>query len=359
MLMRGGTSKGAYFLADDLPSSAGERDDLLLRIMGSPDPSQIDGIGGAHPLTSKVAIVSRSRSGDADVDFLFAQVSVHERLVDTTPNCGNILAGVGPFAIERGLVPISGFETRVRVRTLNTGTLAELVVQTPNDTVCYEGEEVIDGVPGTSAPIPTSFLNTEGSVCGELFPTGQRSEYIDGIVITALDNGMPVVLMRASDFSLSGRESCEEIETASELLTRIEAVRQEAGRRMGLEDVKDGVVPKVCLLSKPIDGHCINTRMLIPKKCHRSIGVFAAVTVATACVLPGTVAHPLASLPAGNIKLLDIEHPTGSFQVRLETDGSEEFTTVKRSGLIRTARALFDGVVFPRGESIHCRGPRA
>ncbi len=357
MLMRGGTSKGAYFLADDLPEDIAERDDLLLRIMGSPDPRQIDGIGGAHPLTSKVAIVSRSASSEADVDFLFAQVKVDGAQVDTSPNCGNILAGVGPFAIERGLIAITGPETRVRVKTLNTGTLAELVVSTPNGEVCYEGEERIDGVPGTAAPIPTNYLKTEGSVCGALFPTAQRMERIRDVDVTCIDNGMPVVLMRASDFGLSGRENCMEVEAASEALAKIEWVRLDAGRRMGLGDVRDAVVPKMGLLSEPRDGNCVNTRMLIPKKCHTSIGVFAAVTVATACVLPGTVAHPLAVVPSGPIKVLEIEHPTGAFQVRLEVGGSEASPSVERAGLIRTARALFDGVVYPR-HGLICRGPR-
>lgn len=348
MLMRGGTSKGAYFLAKDLPSDSAQRDDLLLRILGSPDPRQIDGIGGAHPLTSKVAIVSLSASPGADIDFLFAQVGVLEPIVDTTPNCGNILAGVGPFAIERGLIPAASNVTRVRVRTLNTGTLAELLVATPAGEVEYEGAASIDGVPGTAAAIPINFLDTAGSVCGSLFPTGQRIDTIEGHAITCIDNGMPVVLLRAVDFGLSGSESCAEIEAATEALLRIESIRLEAGRRMGLGDVVDAVVPKMCLISAPVDGGCLNTRSLIPKKCHASIGVFGAVSVATACVLPGTIAYPLAERPVGQIKVMEVEHPTGKFQVRLELSGTDEEPTVERGGLIRTARALFDGIVYPR-----------
>jgi len=349
MLMRGGTSKGAYFLAEDLPTGVEERDDLLLRIMGSPDPRQIDGIGGAHPLTSKVAIVGRSQSADADVDFLFAQVSVQAALVDTTPNCGNILAGVGPFAIERGLVAIRGPETRVRVKTINTGTRAELVVSTPDGAVEYEGEEAIDGVPGTAAAIPINFLDTAGSVCGKLFPTGQRRETVNGVDITCIDNGMPIVVLRASEVGLSGRESCAGIEAATEALAKIEAIRLEAGRRMGLGDVTDAVIPKMFLISAAVNGGSIHTRSLIPRKCHESIGVFAAVSVATACVLPGTVAYPMASPPAGMVKAMNIEHPTGTLLVRLELGGTEDCPSVERGGLIRTARALFDGIVFPRG----------
>ncbi|MDE3103735.1 MAG: 4-oxalomesaconate tautomerase [Acidobacteriota bacterium] len=351
MLMRGGTSKGAYFLADELPAGAAERDDLLLRILGSPDARQIDGIGGAHPLTSKAAIVSRSQSPGIDLDFLFAQVNVTEPLVDTTPNCGNILAGVGPFALERGLLAAHHPQTRIRVRTLNTGTVAELVVQTPQGVVCYEGDTAIDGVPGTAAAIPINFLETAGSVCGSLFPSGARTDAIDGVSVTCIDNGMPVVLLRAQDFGLTGRESCAEIEASAEALRRIESIRLQAGRRMNLGEVADAVVPKMSLLAPPAQGGCIATRTLIPRKCHASIGVFGAVSVATACVLPGTVAYALASPPEGPIKLMEVEHPAGFFQVRLEMGGTREDPTVERSGLVRTARALFDGIAYPRSSA--------
>jgi len=346
--MRGGTSKGAYFVAEDLPSDIEERDDLLLRVMGSPDPRQIDGIGGAHPLTSKVAIVGRSHREDSDIDFLFAQVNVSEAIVDTNPNCGNILAGVAPFAIERGMVRVTGDRTQVRIYTINTGTRAELEVSTPNGCVKYDGDEAIDGVPGTSAAISVNFLDTQGSVTGRLFPTGQKMESIDGVDVTCIDNGMPIVVLRAKDVGLIGTETCAQIESSTGPLARIEALRMEAGRRMGLGDVTQAVIPKMFLISAPVHGGALNTRSLIPKKCHESIGVFAAVSVATASVLPGTVAYPIAHVPPGTVKLMKIEHPTGVFQVRLETSGDPEDPLVERGGLIRTARALLDGVVFPR-----------
>lgn len=348
MLMRGGTSKGAYFLVQDLPADVARRDELLLQIMGSPDPRQIDGIGGAHPLTSKVAIVSRSESSNADVDFLFAQIAVSESKVDTKPNCGNILAGVGPFAIERGLVPARCGETRVRVHVLNTNTRAELVVPTPRGQVEYTGSEAIDGVPGTAAAIPINFLDTAGSVCGSLFPTGNHLDRLRGIACTCIDNGMPMVLFRAPSVGLTGYEDCAELESAAETLRTIEDLRLEAGNRMGLGDVTDAVIPKMCLISPPKQGGALNTRCLIPHRCHESIGVFAAVSVATACVMPGTVAYELAVRPEGLTKLMDIEHPSGKFQVRLEVGGSEDQPIVERGGLIRTARALFDGTVFAR-----------
>lgn len=347
MLMRGGTSKGAYFLASDLPSVPSERDDLLLRIMGSPDARQIDGLGGAHPLTSKVAIVEKSNTPDADVDFLFCQVSVDKPLVDTTPNCGNILAGVGPFALERGLMAASDSVTRVRVRTLNTGTLAELVVPTPGGKVCYEGDEHIDGVPGTSAAIPINFLHAEGSVCGSLLPTGRSVDLVQGVEVTCIDNGMPVVILRASDVGLDGAETCAEIESSIKSLKQIEAIRREAAEQMGMGDVSEAVVPKVSLISSARNGGTLCTRNLIPVRCHASIGVFAAVSIATACVLPGSPANALAMLPSGKVKRLEIEHPTGSFSARLEVGGTAKSPTVERAGLVRTARAIFDGIAFP------------
>jgi 4-oxalomesaconate tautomerase len=358
MVLRGGTSKGAYFLADELPSNLEERDDLLLRIMGSPDSRQIDGIGGAHPLTSKVAIVSKSLSADCDVDFLFAQVGLAEAKVDTRPNCGNILAGVGPFAIERGLVPATDGNTRVRIKVLNTNTRAELLISTPGGRVRYEGDTAIDGVPGTAAAIPINFLDTAGSVCGSLFPTGSRSDAINGVDVTCIDNGMPVVMMLASNFGFTGQETCAAIELATDALSRIEEIRCAAGRRMGMGDVSGAAVPKVCLLSPATQNGCISTRSLIPRRCHDAIGVFAAVSVATACVLPGTVARAIARLPNGSTKLLSVEHPSGDFDVRLELEGSDGNLSVERGGIIRTARALFDGVVFPRMDGVRQAGEK-
>lgn len=351
MLMRGGTSKGAYFLASDLPADTALRDDLLLRIMGSPDPRQIDGLGGAHPLTSKAAIVSASQDKDADVDFLFAQVNVDKPSVDTTPNCGNILSGVGPFAIERGLVKASDPITRVRVKILNTGTRAELVVSTPGGQVSYSGDESIDGVPGTAAAIPINFLDAEGSVCGSLLPTGNRSDLVCGVEVTCIDQGMPVIILCASDVGFSGAETCDEMEAARDTLQRIEQIRLQAARLMGMGDVSQAVVPKVALVSAPHHGGAIQTRSLIPKRAHASIGVFAAASVATACVLPGSTAHRIAVLPPGPVKRMDIEHASGSFSVRLEVGGTPDDPVVERTGIVRTARAIFDGYVFPRDSS--------
>jgi 4-oxalomesaconate tautomerase len=350
MLMRGGTSKGAYFLASDLPSNPEERDWMLLSVMGSPDPRQIDGIGGAHPLTSKVAIVSPSSDSAADVDFLFAQVAVEEAKVDTTPNCGNILAGVAPFAIERGLIAAHDPETRVRVRTTNTGTLAEIVVSTPGGQVRYAGDEKIDGVPGGAAPVAINFLGAEGSVCGSLLPTGNVADNVAGVRATLIDNGMPVVVMAAADLGCTGQESCAELEANAALRARMEEIRLAAGIKMGLGDVSNKVIPKIALVSKPVAGGAIHTRSFIPHRCHASIGVFAAVSVATACILPGSVAAPFAQVQEGPVKRMGIEHPGGVFDIRLEVDGVADAPHVRRAGLVRTARALFDGVVFAHEE---------
>lgn len=348
MMMRGGTSKGAYFLGHDLPAAPAERDALLLSLMGSPDPRQVDGLGGAHPLTSKVAIVSRSTLPDCDIDFLFAQVGIDKPMVDTTPNCGNILAGVAPFAIERGLIAAQHPVTRVKVRTVNTGTIAELLIETPDGHVNYLGDARIDGAPGTSAPIAIDFLDAAGSVCGALLPTGRAVDTILGIDCTLIDNGMPVIVMRASDFGRTGHEPRDQLDKDVELKAAIERIRLEAGPMMNLGDVSGKVVPKIALVSEPRAGGHIATRSFIPHECHASIGVFAAVTVATAAVLPGTPAATVARIPSGRIKTLSVEHPTGEFSVRLEVDGTAEAPIVTRAGLLRTARKLFDGTAFAR-----------
>lgn len=350
MLMRGGTSKGAYFLAEDLPSDISHRDRILLQVMGSPDARQIDGIGGAHPLTSKVAIVSRSTDADCDIDFLFCQVGTAEPLVDTTPNCGNILAGVAPFAIERGLVRAEHPETRVKVKTINTGTIADILVQTPNGRVAYGGTARIDGVPGSAAPVAIDFLDAAGSVCGTLLPTGKAVDHVAGVDVTLIDNGMPVVVLRADAVGRTGYEPRDQLDKDRELKARLEEIRLAAGPLMTLGDVSRKVVPKIALLAPPrTDGGHVCTRSFIPHECHASIGVFAAVTVATACVLPGSPAASVAKVPAGPVKVMSVEHPTGEFTVRLEVDekaGNQPL--VRRAGLLRTARALFDGRVFLR-----------
>ncbi|MGB0696533.1 MAG: 4-oxalomesaconate tautomerase [Rhodospirillaceae bacterium] len=342
--MRGGTSKGGYFLAEDLPDDPAARDQLLLRIMGSPDPRQIDGMGGADPLTSKVAVVSRSERPGVDVDYLFLQVFVDQAVVTDAQNCGNILAGVGPFALERGLVAAQDGETPVTIHMLNTGQTAVARIATPGGVVSYAGEAQIDGVPGSAAAVPLTFQDTAGSTCGALLPTGQAVDIIDGIAVTCIDNGMPVVVLRAADLGVTGTEDRESLEANLELKARLEHIRLQVGPMMNLGDVAEKSVPKMTLVSAPQQGGAIHTRTFIPHRCHASIGVLGAVSVATACLLPGTPAAALAVLPDGHRKTLAVEHPIGALGVVVETadDGS-----VREAAILRTARKLFDGVVFP------------
>ena len=346
-LMRGGTSKGLFFLASDLPSDLQLRDRVLLAAMGSPDVRQIDGIGGADPLTSKVAIISRSSRPEIDVDYLFAQVSVDRPLVDVTPNCGNMLAGVGPFAIERGLVASRQPITPVTIYMVNTGNVAIAHVPTPGGYVTYEGEAAIAGVPGKSAAIRLDFLNTAGSVCGALLPTGRALDQIDRIEATLIDNGMPVVVLRAADLGKSGSETPAELDADKKFKARLEEIRILAGASMGLGDVRSKVVPKMVLISPPRDGGHLATRTFIPHKCHAAIGVLGAVTVGTACVLPGSVARGIVSVPEGAVKRLSVEHPSGEFSVEFEVNETDrDGLKVVRASLIRTARALFRGEVL-------------
>ena len=343
MWMRGGTSKGGYFLKGDLPPNPAARDAFLLRILGSPDPRQIDGMGGADPLTSKVALVSKSARTGVDVDYLFLQVFVDQPTVSDAQNCGNILAGVGPFAIERGLVAATGDETRVAIFMENTGQIAVATVATPGGNVTYVGEASIDGVPGTAAPITLEFSDTAGSSCGALLPTGNALDMIDGVACTLIDNGMPCVVLAASDVGATGFEDRDTLDAATGLKARIEAIRLKAGPLMNLGDVTDKSIPKMMLVAPPRHGGAISVRSFIPRRAHASIGVLGAVSVATACLVEGSPAAALAVMPDGPTKTLSVEHPTGEMScvLTLGDDGA-----VATAALLRTARKLMDGMIF-------------
>lgn len=343
MWMRGGTSKGGYFLKNDLPGDVAERDAFLLRVMGSPDPRQIDGMGGGDPLTSKVAVVSKSEREGVDVDYLFLQVFVDKSVVTDQQNCGNILAGIGPFAIERGLIVAAGNETPVTIFMVNTGQIAVATVQTPGGGVTYAGDARIDGVPGTSAPVPLEFRDTAGSSCGALLPTGNAVDEINGVRVTLIDNGMPCVVFKAEDVGATGYETREELDADEALKARIEAIRLIVGPMMNLGDVTDKSVPKMMLVATPRDGGAVTVRSFIPKRAHASIGVLGAVSVATACLIEGSPAAEVAVIPEGRKKTLSVEHPTGETTCVMELDKSGAVVT---SAMLRTARKLMDGTVF-------------
>ncbi len=342
--MRGGTSKGGFFLAADLPTDPAERDAILLRVMGSPDSRQIDGMGGADPLTSKVAIVSPSSRDNTDVDYMFLQVFVDEVRVSGAQGCGNMLAGVGGFAIEQGLVAAQQGVTPVRVYMQNTDNNAVATISTPNGQVEYSGDSVIDGVPGTGAPIPLAFHGIAGANCGALLPSGNLQDTIDGYALTLIDNGMPTVLLRAEDFGITGYETREALDANDELKAKLESIRLQVGPLMNLGDVSNKSVPKMCLLAPAVNNGLVMTRTFIPHRCHATIGVFCAISVATACTTDGTVAYPLATPSEGEQRVLHVEHPLGSTPAVLEfnSDG-----TLGSAGMLRTARKLFSGTVFP------------
>ncbi|GLV26460.1 4-oxalomesaconate tautomerase [Sphingobium sp. Cam5-1] len=343
MWMRGGTSKGGYFLAEDLPADPAIRDRFLLRIMGSPDPRQIDGMGGADPLTSKVAVVKKSARPGVDVDYLFLQVFVDQAIVTDAQNCGNILAGVGPFAVERRLVEAQDGESRVAIYMENTGQTAIATVQTPSRIVRYDGDAKIDGVPGTAAPIPLEFRDTAGSSCGALLPTGNVFDEVEGVRVTLIDNGMPCVVMKAQDLGITGYEDRDALDKDTALKARIEKIRLAVGERMNLGDVKEKSVPKMMLVAPPRHGGAITVRSFIPHRAHASIGVLGAVSIATACLIEGTPAAELAAIPDGRIKSLSVEHPTGETTCVMELDDQGQ---VVSAALLRTARKLMDGEIF-------------
>ena len=343
MWMRGGTSKGGYFQADDLPDDPAVRDALLLRLMGSPDPRQIDGMGGADPLTSKVAVVRKSVRPGIDVDYLFLQVFVDQAIVADTQNCGNILAGVGPFAIERGLVAARDGETPVAIFMENTGQIAVATVQTPGGAVTYEGGARIDGVLGSHAPVPLEFRDTAGSSCGALLPSGKAVDVINGVPVTLIDNGMPCVVMKAADVGITGYEDRDTLDADAALKARIEAIRLAVGEAMNLGEVTEKSVPKMMLVAPPKNGGAVTVRSFIPHRAHATIGVLGAVSVATACLIPGSPAAEVADIPDGPRKTLSVEHPTGEMSCVLELDAAGQ---VVSAALLRTARKLMDGVVF-------------
>ncbi|SDA92682.1 4-oxalomesaconate tautomerase [Sinorhizobium sp. NFACC03] len=349
VLMRGGTSRGPFFLACDLPAQREQRDAVLLSIMGSGHPLQIDGIGGGNPVTSKVAIIGPSSVDGADVDYLFAQVRTDRQMVDYSPNCGNMLAAVGPFAIEAGLVRASGSSTHVRIHNVNTKKIIEAKVPTRDGEVIYLGDASIDGVPGLAAPIALTFLNAAGAKTGELFPTGNPSDIIQGIPVTSIDCAIPMVLMRADDVGVSGYEDAVSLSANRELVAKLASIRTEAGRLMGMGDVSDMVIPKPVILSAPRNGGTLSVRYFMPNECHPALATTGAVGIATAVANPGTVASTIAGateLPA----LIRIEHPDGRIDVQLETRSG---STV--AGLVRTARRLFEGYAFakPKGRVDH------
>lgn len=345
MWMRGGTSKGGYFLAEDLPADTAERDAFLLSAMGSPDARQIDGMGGANPLTSKIAVVRRSARPGIDVDYLFLQVFVDRPIVTDRQNCGNILAGVGPFAIERGLVKAVGGTTDVHIFMENTGQTAIATIRTPGGRVAYEGDARIDGVPGTAAPVPVVFKDTAGSTCGALLPTGNAVDEIEGVRCTLIDNGMPCVVLAAADMGITGTEAPAELEANEALRRKLEAIRLKAGQLMNLGEVSDKTVPKMTMVSKARNVGAISTRTFIPHRCHDAIGVLGAVSVATACLLSEGPAAELAVLPEGHEKSLSIEHPTGEMTVVATLDAEGDLL---KAAILRTARKLFDGMLFGR-----------
>lgn len=355
MIMRGGTSKGAYFLADDLPGDVALRDDLLMRIMGTPDARQIDGIGGAHPLTSKVAVVSSSARDEADVDYLFLQVGVDTATVSDQQNCGNLLSGIGPFALERGLVAASPGATTcsVRIYMVNTDSVATGTFAVHEGGPDYSGGgpgtslAAIDGVPGEAATITLDFQDIAGGSCGALLPTGNSVDVIDDIEVTMIDNGMPVVVMRADAMGITGTESPAELEADDRLRARLESIRLQAGPLMHLGDVTDATVPKMSMVSAPTAGGHISTRTFIPHRCHEAIGVLGAVSVTTAALLPDSPAASVAQF-GDDRGVIVCEHPTGSFTVAIDIVAGNGPIDVRRAGIVRTARKLMDGTVYPR-----------
>lgn len=343
---RGGTSRGPYFRREDLPQDRDTLARVLIAAIGSGHKLNIDGIGGGAAVTTKVAMLSRSDGNDSDIDYFFAQVSVEDGLVDFKPTCGNILSGVGPAALEMGLIAPQGETTRIRVHSVNTGARVEAVVRTPGGQVEYEGSAAIDGVPGTAAPIYLNFMDVVGSATGALLPTGRLRDVIDGIEITCMDVAMPIVIARAADFGLTGYETADELDANRDFYARMEPIRQEAGRRMGMGDVSKSVTPKFALLAPPRQGGTLTARYFMPWNCHPTMAVTGAQCLASCALTPGTVAEGLATMPEGTPALVVLEHPGGAIDVTVDYENGPDGFVLKSAGLLRTARLLAKGAVM-------------
>lgn len=351
MQFRGGSSKGLFFNAADLPVDEIGRNRAILAAMegvGAGDPRQIDGLGGATSLTSKAAVVSKSKNPKADLDYLFLQVVIGKGQISTTQTCGNILAAVVPFAVEAGMITAGDKTTTAKVNMVNTGGICEVTVQTPGGIVNYSGPAKVDGVPGTAAPVICNYLETVGSSCGALLPTGNVKDIIDGIEVTCIDNGMPSVIVKAADLDITGYETPEALNKNEPLKKKIESIRLQAGPLMNLGDVKDKTVPKMCLVSPAVNGGVLNTRTFIPHVCHEAIGVLGAVSVASAIFLEGSVPAAVATTLFQQ-DVISVEHPTGEFSARLDISSNNGTPVFNKSGVIRTARLLSKGLVYIPG----------
>ena len=348
--MRGGTSRGPYFRREDLPEDRETLARVLVAVLGSGQKLNIDGIGGGAAVTTKVAMLSRSSDPDADVDYFFAQVSVEDRIVDFKPTCGNILSGVGPAAVEMGLIAPQGDVTRIRIRSVNTEARVEAVVETPGGKVRYDGTAAIDGVPGTAAPIYLNFMDVVGSSTGALLPTGALRDVIDGIEVTCMDVAMPMVIARAADFGLTGHETVAELDANRDFYARMEPIRIEAGKRMGMGDVSNSVTPKFGLLAEPRAGGTIAARYFMPRNCHPTMAVTGSQCLASCVLTPGTVAEGLFVPPEGQPALVVIEHPSGTIEVTVDYQTDADGFRLRSAGLLRTARLLARGMVYVSGE---------
>ncbi|KMK68821.1 4-oxalomesaconate tautomerase [Puniceibacterium sp. IMCC21224] len=348
LFLRGGTSRGPYFLRADLPEDLDTLSEVLIAAVGAGHPLNIDGIGGGNAVTTKVAMLSASERDDCDVDYFFAQVTVEKREVDYRPTCGNIMVGVGPAAIELGLVAAQDGETPVRIHAVNTGAVVEAVVQTPGGHVLYDGDFAIAGVPGTAAPIRLGFMETVGSVTGALLPTGNIRDVIDGVEVTCMDVAMPVMMARASDFGLTGYETQKELDENRAFYDRAEPIRLKAGELMGLGDVSKSVTPKITLLAEPRNGGSVTARYFMPWTCHPSMAVTGAQCIAACAILPGTVADGLSEGLAGQFAPLTVgvEHPMGTFEVVVDFEHQGDGVAIRSAGVVRTARLLARGEVM-------------
>lgn len=369
-IVRGGTSKGIFIMKNELPKDPAERDEVICAIYGSPDLRQIDGLGGADVLTSKLAIISPPSRPDADVDYTFGQVSFETKFVDYGGNCGNISAAVGPFAIDEGFVEAVEPVTTVRIHLTNSNNILVAEVPVKNGKACVEGDYSIDGVPGTGAKITLDWSDTAGAITGKLLPTGNAKDVIsvDGkdYEVSLVDAGNPLVFIHANSLGMSGTESPNEIEANKDLMATIEKIRGRATVIFGLVKtpeeaaIKSPYAPFFAIVSPPADytsisGEKVNaeevdivSRLLFMLRMHKTYPVTGTVCTGAAVRIPGSVAWEVLRKEAKTKQSVNIGHPGGVISVEAEAEVISGEVKLKRVGVYRTARRIMDGYVYVR-----------
>ncbi|MDH2880281.1 2-methylaconitate cis-trans isomerase PrpF family protein [Bacillus cytotoxicus] len=346
-VMRGGTSKGLFFLDKHLPSNKRLRNEVILKVLGAGNARGVDGMGSLDPLSNKIAIIRKSTDPGIDIDYLFLQADLKKMVLDDSVNCGNIISAVAPYAIESGVIKAESGEMTVTIRNVNTNAIVESKILTENGNVLYSGDVKIDGVPGTGAPIRLNFMNSVGSVTGKLFPTGSKMDVIEGINVSCIDVSVPLIIIQATELGIEGDESPELLNSNTMFLNKIDMIRKKVAALANLGNVSNKVIPKIAIVSRPRKSGTITSRYFIPHQCHSTHAVTGSLALSAAIKINGTTANHIVK-KSGSYKVEEsnpiiIEHPAGQIQTESIVVESNGKYSIKQSSITRTARLILKG----------------